>query len=77
MGGPIRDPALDRALRHRELVDYRADSALTAQIDAGCAAVGLARCGPRRLLGPARALPFVRRHVGRLGSRAPMTASST
>jgi DNA-binding transcriptional LysR family regulator len=33
----------DRALREREFVDYRTDSALTAQIDAACATAGLAR----------------------------------
>ncbi len=33
----------DPALRQREFVDYRADSALRAQIDAACAAAGLAR----------------------------------
>ena len=33
----------DRALREREFVDYRTDSALSAQIDAACATAGLAR----------------------------------
>ncbi len=33
----------DKALRKREFVEYRADSALRAQIDAACAAAGLAR----------------------------------
>ena len=33
----------DPALRERDFVDYRADSALRAQIDVACAAAGLAR----------------------------------
>jgi len=33
----------DRALRDRDFVDYRADSALRAQVDAACVAAGLAR----------------------------------
>ena len=33
----------DPALRERDFVDYRADSALRAQIDVACAATGLAR----------------------------------
>lgn len=33
----------DQALRERDFVEYRADSALRAQIDAACAAAGLAR----------------------------------
>ncbi len=33
----------DRALREREFVDYRTDSALSAQIDSACATAGLAR----------------------------------
>ena len=33
----------DPALRERDFVEYRADSALRAQIDAACAAAGLAR----------------------------------
>jgi DNA-binding transcriptional LysR family regulator len=33
----------DPALRERDFVDYRADSALHAQIDVACAAAGLAR----------------------------------
>jgi DNA-binding transcriptional LysR family regulator len=33
----------DSALRDRDFVDYRADSALRAQIDVACAAAGLAR----------------------------------
>jgi DNA-binding transcriptional LysR family regulator len=33
----------DHALRERSFVDYRADSALRAQIDVACAAAGLAR----------------------------------
>jgi DNA-binding transcriptional LysR family regulator len=33
----------DAALRDRDFVDYRADSALRAQIDTACAAAGLAR----------------------------------
>src|SRR5664279_3164228 len=33
----------DPALRRRDFVDYRANSALRAQIDAACAAAGLAR----------------------------------
>ncbi len=33
----------DKALRERDFVEYRADSALRAQIDAACAAAGLAR----------------------------------
>jgi hypothetical protein len=37
--GPLADPAL----RDRDFVDYRADSALRAQIDVACAAASLAR----------------------------------
>jgi DNA-binding transcriptional LysR family regulator len=33
----------DRALRDRDFVDYRTDSALSAQIDTACVAAGLAR----------------------------------
>ena len=48
---PLGDPLATRAsiglgdpaLRERDFVDYRADSALRAQIDVACAAAGLAR----------------------------------
>jgi DNA-binding transcriptional LysR family regulator len=46
-GDPLaRRPSIrldDLALRDRDFVEYRADSALRAQIDAACAAAGLAR----------------------------------
>jgi len=51
LAGPQDDPLAKRtsinladpALRDRDFVDYRADSALRAQIDVACAAAGLAR----------------------------------
>jgi DNA-binding transcriptional LysR family regulator len=46
-GDPLAERASiglgDPALRERDFVDYRADSALRAQIDVACAAAGLAR----------------------------------
>ncbi len=46
-GDPLANRATidlaDPALRDRDFVDYRADSALRAQIDVACAAAGLAR----------------------------------
>jgi DNA-binding transcriptional LysR family regulator len=45
-GDPLADRASirlgDPALRDRDFIDYRADSALRAQIDVACAAAGLA-----------------------------------